>query len=171
MGLPFTLFTDCRNFQWIETYDGDNAADVRRLHLGIIGLIFTVNYHIRHLNEDSNGLSQLSVDTLLGFNITGIYSDNKTLNQYYQVVHQFSIASPSPSGNITPHKFPGFLRKRTIDCLGPAPVPLTPVNMAFIRTAIDVINAPVYTIKPMSLFNNDIECTAHSASTFSWIVH
>ena len=47
-----------------------------------------------YLNEDGDGLSQLSIDTLLGANITGSYSDNATLNQYYELATQFSKDAP-----------------------------------------------------------------------------
>ena len=74
-GVMFTVITDCCAHKWIETYEGDNAA-VRRLQFGIIGYNFTCCHRLRHLNDDSDELSQLGINTLLGANITGSYSDN-----------------------------------------------------------------------------------------------
>ena len=122
--VTFTVITDCRALKWIETYEGDNAA-VRRLQFGIIGYNFTCCHRLRHLNEDGDGLSQLSIDTQLGANLTGIYSNNATLHQYYQLAAQFSNDSPSPCGEITADKLPGYRRKRTIDGPGPALIHLS----------------------------------------------
>lgn len=63
----------------------------------------------------------------------------------------------------------GYRQKRTIDGPGPAPAP--PINIALSHTAIAYVNAPGHAIKPMSLLNNDIVRAAHTASTFTWIVH
>ena len=171
----FTVITDCHALKWIQTYEGDNAA-VRRLQFGIIGYNFTCCHRLRHLNEDGDGLSQLSIDTLLGANITGSYSDNATLNQYYELATQFSKDSPSPVGAMTPDKLPGYRRKRSIN--GPGPKPIDPpinedpiANMAFSHTSIAFVDAPNHGIHASTLFNNEIVCAAHSASKFNWIVH
>ena len=112
-GRAFTIITDCRALQWLDTYEGENTA-VCRLKFGIIGYSFRVCHRHRHLNEYPDSLSQLVINTYLCPNITGKYSDYTTLNEYYYLAHKFKLDSPSPTDHITPDKLPGFRRKNLL---------------------------------------------------------
>ena len=93
--------------QWLDSYEGDNAA-VRRLQFNIVGYNFTCKHRPDYLNKDADGLSRLGIDTTLGPDITGVYSDNKALDTYFRLACQVSRDSPCPTGEITPHGLRGF---------------------------------------------------------------
>ena len=165
-GRAFTIITDCRALQWLDTYEGENTA-VCRLKFGIIGYSFRVCHRHRHLNEYPDSLSQLVINTYLCPNITGKYSDYTTLNEYYYLAHKFKLDSPSPTDHITPDKLPGFRRKKPTS----RSAPTENTSPSFSHTAISFSNVKDHGIEFCSLFNNDIMRAAHNASTFSWMVH
>ena len=83
-GQAFTAITDYRALQCIFTYDGNNTA-VRYLQFGILGFNFNAVHRPYYSNKDTYGLSQLGINTNLDANLSGRYSDDPSLNQYYRL--------------------------------------------------------------------------------------
>ena len=78
-----------------------------------MGYNFSAVHRLRHLNEDSGGCSRLGIDTHLDTNVTGVFNENPTLNEYYHLAHSFQRDSPPPSGDTSPEKLSRFHHKRS----------------------------------------------------------
>ena len=170
-GRQFTAIVDCRAMQWLDSYEGDNAA-VRRLQFNIVGYNFTCKHRPEYLNKDADGLSRLGIDTTLGPNITGVYSDNEALDTYFRLACQLSRDNPCPTGEVTPHGLPGFRHNAKKYATKPVLLqPATPTPVSSLTYIPVSFHKSTRLNTDLHLFNNTVVRTAYAASKFEWIIH
>ena len=152
--------------QWLDSYEGDNAV-VCRLQFNIVGYNFICKHRPDYLNKDADGLSRLGIDTTLGPNITGVYSDNKVLDTYFRLACQLSRDSPCATGEVTPHGLPDFHHNAKKYANKPALLqPATPTLISSLTCIPVSFHKSNHLNTDSHLFNNNVVRTAYAASKF-----